>query len=919
MSEFDAIVIGTGFGGAVAACRLVGAGKKICVLERGRRYHSQPPDEAKGLGENERPWSDFPDLPRDNDAFPDPKRWAWGDDQGLWELRDLGGIMAAQAAGYGGGSLIYANVHLRAPKEVFEGWPFTREELDPYYELAAYMLNAKPVTEATFPLPVKTEQFQTAVKSLNREQGFFYPPLAVNFDGHNDFGRAQAACNACGECITGCRFRAKNTLDFNYLAIVDDSPLADVLTQAEAVLISERKNGGYDVEYRDHLRGGREMVVSAPWVFVCAGAINSTELLRKSQEDKSLPNLSEQNLGSRYYPNADFPAIVYDARTPDHQPRLLDQIKGPTITACLYHEPPLGASSGSANGAKPWCIVEDGGFPGEMARHFGAFRAPALLRRNRHDDRQLRAGQIDPVPGKASPLEPPPSQNGKPPLYRSLIDGLFALLEKDPDIVEKLASEQLREAIEKLDEEFQSFQDRELRAVMQAVTAESKVLRLVPEFIMRRVRHDLIEDIKTVLSKRYSWGHTGSERVGLATRLGKWLLKFDDAFGAHSRNSLILLGMGPDTRGGKIKLKDGDLYVEMEDGFGAELTETESLMRDVACALGGKLRVNPLWSFARRPLTVHSQGGCPMSADPQTGVTDPGGEVYGCPGLFVMDAAAFPKSVGVNPSATITAVAERNMAKLLGDHGHKQAAAEWWANQAWKGRDDVALEPRRSGGGKATVNQPIGIAFEEKMSGFHWAAPAPGADSAYRAAEVEGREHESTLCVELEARIDDVARFIHSKQHAVDIWGTAKLVWDAAGIKKETTYKVSGTLKLPGSTPATAGRMSYELKFEDGGIGLTGFKRIRNDPGTDAWRDTSRLLTTLTGPGGMRSYGVIHVALDEFMFDQLRSFRVLNTEDPARIAWALSSFGAYFFGQLQRIYLPQIEKAVEGFLHPDLR
>jgi cholesterol oxidase len=313
-----------------------------------------------------------------------------------------------------------------------------------------------------------------------------------------------------------------------------------------------------------------------------------------------------------------------------------------------------------------------------------------------------------------------------------------------------------------------------------------------------------------------------------------------------------------------------------------------------------------------------------MSDDPEKGVTNPCGEVHGYPGLFVMDGAAFPRSIGVNPAATITAVAERNMAQLLRDPAHMQAAADWWAKQAWTKRDHVALEPPLGGGGVETVNRPIGIAFEETMSGFHWADPVPGPDSAYRAAEVEGRLHGSTLCIKLGATVEDVATFVHSERQDVDIEGEAKLVWDAAGIADETTYKVSGTLTLPGSGPGAAGRMSYELRFDgldgaDADIVLAGVKRIRNDPGTDSWRDTSRLLTTLIGPGGVRSHGVIHVALDEFLFDQLPSFRVLHTDDPARIAWALSSFGAYFFGQLQRIYLPQLEKAVEGFLHLDLR
>jgi choline dehydrogenase-like flavoprotein len=921
VTDFDAIVIGSGFGGAVAACRLVGAGKRICLLERGRRYESQPPDEVRELDEGERPWSDFPDLPREGDPLPDPKRWAWGDEQGLWELRDLGGMMVVQAAGYGGGSLVYANVHLRAPAEIFDDWPFAREELDPYYELAAYMLNAKPITQANFGPLEKTEQFEAAAAALKRDSGFFYPPLAVNFDGRNNFNRTQAACNGCGECLTGCRYRSKNTLDLNYLAVVDDSPLAEVLTQAEAVSISGNQRGGYDVEYLDHLSGGRQSVASAKWCFICAGAVNSTELLRRSQKKGKLPKLSKKDLGNAFYPNADFPAIVYDARTPTGEPRLLEQTRGPTITATLYHQP-------SAEGTRQWHLLQDGGLPASLARHFGVFRAPALLRRNRHDDRKMREDEIRPAPGKISPLEPVSSPTGDPPLLRSLADGLYALVKNESEVLQKLASKQLRYAVDELEQEFRRFQDGELLKVVDDVlesTLPPWLRALSSDRWRGRLRDSILENTKMVLRERYNWGGTASNRLDLVTTLASWLLKFDDSLGAHSRNSLILLGMGPDSVGGRIKLEDDDLRVEMKDGWDAHLSETESLMRDVACALGGKLRVNPLWSFARKPVTVHSQGGCPMSDDPKTGVTSPFGEVYGCPGLFVMDAAAFPTSVGVNPSATIAAVAERGMAKLVGEPEHKHAAAEWWAQQSWRGEEKIALEPCRNAAGKKTVNRPIGIAFDETMTGFHWPTPVPGTDSdpnsdaAYRAAEVEGRLRGSTLSIKLGATIPDLSAFVHAKRHTVDVKGIAKLVWDSAEIKEETTYTVSGTLTLPDGANGASDRMFYELHFDGVDIVLTGFKRLRNDSGTDTWRDTSRLLMTLNGPRGVCSHGIIHVALDEFIFDQLPSFRVLNTEDPARIAWALSSFGAYFFGHLQRIYLPQLGKAVDGFLQLDLR
>src|SRR5262245_14328896 len=109
--RFEAVVVGSGFGGAVTACRLAQAGFDVCVLERGRRYEA----------------GDFPTVPlgrrNETDAeaeqpggFDPPRdfsRWLWPIDQGIWDIRDLGELVGFQAAGYGGGSLVYANVHLR--------------------------------------------------------------------------------------------------------------------------------------------------------------------------------------------------------------------------------------------------------------------------------------------------------------------------------------------------------------------------------------------------------------------------------------------------------------------------------------------------------------------------------------------------------------------------------------------------------------------------------------------------------------------------------------------------------------------------------------------------------------------------------------------------------------------------------------
>jgi hypothetical protein len=556
----------------------------------------------------------------------------------------------------------------------------------------------------------------------------------------------------------------------------------------------------------------------------------------------------------------------------------------------------------------------------------GVLRAPILLRRNRYDDRNLQNGNIDRVTGEPSP-DPGVPPEVDPALLRSLADGLYAILKNESEILEKIAPDQLRRAFASLEQGFDDFRRHHLRTVVEKVRGKvlSRGILRWFDFFVPTVEQ-MLKDTEAVLREEYGLGETAEERLELATKVASWLLKFEDARGAHSENAMMLLAMGRDPTSGSIELENGDLRIRMKANPNAPVyTRQECLMRDVGCALGGKLRVNPLWSFARTPLTVHSQGGCPMSKDPKTGVTGPGGQVHGHPGLFIMDAAAFPTPVGVNPSATIAAVAEMNMAAYLNPPTDDLCKAEeWWDAQSWKDEPKVRLEPPSNRPSPPPVNKPLGIRFTERMSGFHYKRPVPsGRDdhASYRAAEVAGRKHKNLLAVDLTANIEDVAAFMHSGRHTIQMHGIAELTWKdnkkAGG--PQTFPDVSGTLMLfPGGRPQSA-RMEYELEFGRGAYRLTGSKHIRDDPGPDAWRDTSALFTTLETPDVSPSYGVIHVGLDGFLFDQLPSFEVTNTDDPARIVWALSSFGAYFFGTLQRIYVPQLEKVVERFADLEIR
>src|SRR5690606_932630 len=203
--------IGSGFGGAITACRLAQAGRSVCVLEKGKRWDRL----------------DFPRAP--GEVAPST----------LWhsKRRDAGGFIehrvfrrmdVIQGVGVGGGSLHYFNVHVRPPAFIFErpGWPAqTRlQQLTPYYEVAADMLKATPVS-APPPrrsLPRRTLVFEKAARSVGWRVERV--PICVHFgaDGQvSPGGKPQSACQYCGNCLLGCHVHAKNTLDLNYIPLAE--------------------------------------------------------------------------------------------------------------------------------------------------------------------------------------------------------------------------------------------------------------------------------------------------------------------------------------------------------------------------------------------------------------------------------------------------------------------------------------------------------------------------------------------------------------------------------------------------------------------------------------------------------------------------------------------------------------------------
>jgi cholesterol oxidase len=335
VESYDAVVVGSGFGGSVTACRLAQAGRDVLLLERGRPY---PP-------------GSFPRTPRQvrSDAFWRPRDGL----HGLWDMWSFPRLGAIVSSGLGGGSLIYANVALRKDEATFaddehERWPVSSVDLAPHYETVEKMQGAAPYPSDREPYAStpKTNALLDAARQVGLDA--FRPNIAVSFAGPgeppgtplerepNVHDAPRYSCRLCGECIVGCQYGAKNTLDYTYLSAAQQAG-ATIRCCCEATLIAPRDGGGFTLRYRQYLPakdGHRpelldptdepERTVQAPIVVLSAGTLGSTRFLLANRA--SLPRLSPR-LGTSFSSNGD---LLFFVRGAD---RYLDPSTGPTITA----------------------------------------------------------------------------------------------------------------------------------------------------------------------------------------------------------------------------------------------------------------------------------------------------------------------------------------------------------------------------------------------------------------------------------------------------------------------------------------------------------------------------------------------------------------------------------------------------------
>ena len=347
--SYQAIIIGSGFGGAITGCRLAKKWKnEVLILERGKRYPMGSfPRSPHELGRN------FWYMPGDKKCRVNHLEKQCEELHGMFDIRNYKHMDAVVSAGLGGGSLIYANVFLFPPDEIFDKrWPATckRDDLHPYYIVAKEVLGSRPIPPANGNdrrHVLRTEQFQKAAQAMGRDSelldiNVFFgkdpegEPLAIGRQEENRYGVPQTSCVYCAECDVGCNTHSKNTLDLNYLHVAEDRYGAEILTEHLAVkIVPVNQDGqddpgadgghGYRVHYRD-LNGKKDLTARTQRVVLGAGTFGTNQMLMRCRDlYKTLPRISNK-LGHSFSGNGDFVVVALDTGKP------IDPTYGPVIT-----------------------------------------------------------------------------------------------------------------------------------------------------------------------------------------------------------------------------------------------------------------------------------------------------------------------------------------------------------------------------------------------------------------------------------------------------------------------------------------------------------------------------------------------------------------------------------------------------------
>ncbi len=357
--EFDVVVIGSGFGGSVAALRLREKGYSVAVLEAGARFDDK----------------DFPKTSWDIKKFLFAPAIGCYGIQRIHALRD---VLILAGAGVGGGSLVYANTLYQPGDSYFQDQQWAhitdwKSELSQWYDQARRMLG---VQKNPYFSP-SDQVMQEVAESMGVGETFTLAPLGVYFGEAGKSvpdpyfggkGPARTGCINCGECMSGCRHNAKNTLPKNYLGLAEGAgvkvfPLTtatDLKYKGEKWRISTKQTAG--------IFGEKGATFIAKDVVIAAGTYNTQKLLHTLKATGRLPRISS-TLGDKSRTNSEAltGAILKSA---DH-----NFTQGSAITSSFYvdeqtHIEPVRYGKGSNVMGLLQTIATDGYSPQERRAHW---------------------------------------------------------------------------------------------------------------------------------------------------------------------------------------------------------------------------------------------------------------------------------------------------------------------------------------------------------------------------------------------------------------------------------------------------------------------------------------------------------------------------------------------------------------------
>ncbi|KAK5676539.1 hypothetical protein LTS10_010840 [Elasticomyces elasticus] len=807
---YDVVVIGSGYGGSVAASRMARAGQSVCVLERGReRWPGEYPDRLSDAAREISISGLF--APKDRPG----RQISFGDPTKLYQLVLGAGQNAFVASGLGGTSLLNANVFLRADKGTMslpEWAEDLREDdaLEEYYSLAEQMLQPKPYPEDFPPLPklellerqgvLVTQEFANETRAgseFNPKTAKFYRvPQTTRFEeGPNYAGVQMQASTLTGMDSTGVNDGSKSSTLVTYLSDAWNWG-AEIFCECEARYVKKHPtqegylvyfawHGSKRAKFEDNIYNDPMWVHAKKFVFFGAGALGTTEILLRS---KSLGLKMNDRIGKDMSGNGDILAFGYNTNydvngmgmpfPPSEKPI------GPTITGVIDCRH---VNSNPLDGF----VIEEGAIT--------AVLVPVLQT------------ILEALPGKIYPAD-------------------FGVV---------------------------------------------------------------------------SWLR------GLAARLMSRVSNYWPS-GSLERTQTYLI-MSHDSNQARMTLEDGKVALRfLGVGRSEHTAYLNGILGKITGAVGGIYINNPFYaSLGKQEITVHAIGGASMAAHATgaSGATDSvgrvlrgqGGEVFD--GLVVVDGAAVPTALGVNPLATITALAERSVrfaaerAGITIDYDSRNGTLDLFGQPRhfpqMAGNLKTAYDTIKA----AAASDAQGIQFTEVMSGFITIEDEiEDFDIAYNAAASAGSSARFFLSV----HAWDIDDLVGLENHPAMLTGT----FTCAGLPGSPFMVLRGSFNLfttDSRTPDTT-NLNYDfdmISTRGETVHFNGYKVVDSSitlqPG-QTWRAASTLYATLSRNATVIGRGRLNIQPPDFV-SELKTFSPVGSNLLSRIS-STSKFLTFFTKQI---------------------